>query len=102
MRNNEFWLSVATDQDRAKPRNRIGPVRVALLFGTMAVAMALLLPPVVGGGARMTAYQAGLDPMTTGTIRAGEGVSRQYTVRRSIAQEPGTVCILNVGDADRC
>lgn len=96
MRNSEFWLSVETEANRARMKPRIGALRVALLFGTMAVAMALLLPPMVGaGGPRMAAYtMSGIDSITTGSIQPNQG-PRRYTIRRSILQEPGTVCILD-------
>jgi hypothetical protein len=103
MSNSEFWLSVSTDADRKHKRAGVGPVRVALLFGTVAVAMALLLPPVLDGGERMTAYNPGIDTMATGSIPNGDRGVRQYTLRRSIAQEPGSVCILHFGDnGSRC
>ena len=94
MRNREFWLSVETEADRGSRKSRVGPVRVALLFGTMAIAMSLFLPPMVNsGGSRYLAYN-GLDSMTTGAVPVGAN-SRQYVVRRSILQEPGTFCVMD-------
>ena len=97
MRNSEFWLSAETRSDRGRQRGRVGPVRVALLFGTMAVAMALLLPPVVGefGPERSLIYTASnaIDPMTTASI--GSRGTYTYTVRRSVLQEAGSACIVS-------
>lgn len=96
MRNNEFWLSVETDADRRPNRLSVGPIRVALLFGTMAVAMALFLPPMVSGAAdeRKSTYLAnlGVDEITTGSI--GTTGPRRYIIRRSILQDPGEACVL--------
>lgn len=98
MRNREFWLSAETHSDRDRQRRGVGPVRVALLFGTVAVAMALLLPPLAGdfGPQRAMIHTAGtlVDPITTASI----GVKRDsysYTVRRSVLQEPGASCIVS-------
>jgi hypothetical protein len=95
MRNSEFWLSAETRSDRGRQRAGVGPVRVALLFGTIAVAMALLLPPVAQSfDATPRIYAAGnFDMMPTGSIP--QSVTRIYTERRSILQEPGSVCIIS-------
>lgn len=97
MRNSEFWLAAQTASDRGAPKMRIGLMRVTLLFGSIAVAMALFLPPMVADSVpRSFAYSAGVDQMTTGSIMSAQGVgSRQYTIRRSILQEPGSFCIVD-------
>ncbi|WP_099867951.1 hypothetical protein [Pararhizobium haloflavum] len=92
MRNSDFWLSVETEADRGNTRAKVGPMRVALLFGVMAIAMALFLPPMVDHTPRLTAYNSGgLDMISTGSIPM-DG-SRSYTVRRSILDEPGVNCV---------
>lgn len=96
MRNDEFWFAVEMPTDRSGRRGRIGPVRVALLFGTLAVALALLVPPMLDTGHRNFAGYGGgpgIDTMTTASIPQRNG-SRVYTERRSILQEPGSVCIV--------
>jgi hypothetical protein len=57
--------------------------------------MALLLPPVAGSfDASPRLYAArNLDMMSTGSIP--QSGPRIYTERRSILQEPGSVCILS-------
>lgn len=94
MRNSEFWLSVETDAGRKGAGKRVGPVRVALLFGTMGVALALLLPPIVDGAAPHMTVGPGIDAITTAAIPERQG-ARQYIVRRSILQEPGAICIMD-------
>jgi len=72
----------------------IGVLRAALLFGSVAVALALLVAPMVDQGSRSYALggnAAGLDAMSTGSVRQGSG----YTVRRSVLQpSPNSVCII--------
>jgi hypothetical protein len=63
----------------------ISMLRVALLFGSAAVALALILAPLADRYSK-----SGLDFTATGSIgnRAG------YTIRRSVLQQPGSVCII--------
>ena len=74
----------------------MGALRVALLFGSAAVALALILTPVAEHQAeRMvySSYPAGLDMMATGAI--GQRGTGSYTVRRSVLQpSPNSVCII--------
>lgn len=79
----------------------MGAVRVALLFGSAAVALALFLTPFVESQSNRLAYSsypsgsypAGLDMMPTGTI--GQRDTGSYTVRRSVLQpSPNSVCII--------
>ncbi len=69
----------------------MGLLRVVLLFGSAAVALALILAPLA---ARYTGSHAigigGLDYNATGSI-GGRG---EYTIRRSVLQRPGAVCII--------
>lgn len=76
----------------------MGAVRVALLFGSAAVALALILTPLVESQVGRMAhapgsYPAGIDMMATGSI--GQRSSGAYTVRRSVMQpSPHSVCII--------
>ena len=79
--------------DRSPPR--ISPVRVALLFGTAAIAFALFATSYLANDGRVlyaeTARSLGLDDMTTGSISSGT----TYTIRRSVLQSsPEAVCII--------
>lgn len=73
-----------------------GMLRVVLLFGSVAVALALILAPILDNGvdhylARSDAVQ-GIDMMRTGTIGTR---STTYTIRKSVLQAgPNSVCIM--------
>ena len=74
----------------------VGTLRIALLFGSAAVALALILAPLLDSQvddyfARTDAV-TGVDTMATGSVRNSES----YTIRRSVLQStPGAVCILH-------
>ena len=73
----------------------MGALRVALLFGSAAVALALILTPLIESQAERMAYSspAGVDMMATGTV--GSRSSGAYTIRRSVLQpSPNSVCII--------
>jgi hypothetical protein len=67
-----------------------GALRVALLFGLMGIALALITVPLVER--RSEPLVAGeFDMTTTGSIRSGES----YTIRRSVLQpSPNATCII--------
>jgi len=67
-----------------------GALRVALLFGLMGIALALIFVPFAERKAE-SLVASGLDMTTTGSIRPGD----TYTVRRSVLQpSPDAVCII--------
>lgn len=73
-----------------------GAIRIALLFGSLAVAFALLAAPLAERHTRerVASRGAGVDYTTTGSIRAAPR-DNSYTVRRSVLQEsPNAVCII--------
>jgi hypothetical protein len=77
-----------------------GAIRVALLFGSAAVAFTLILAPIIDRGAgniiAKRGVAQGLDATATGSILK----SRGYTVRRSILQGgPSAVCIISENGA---
>lgn len=68
-----------------------GALRVALLFGLMAVALTLIVVPLAE---RQTnpLLAGNVDLMTTGSIRSG---SNTYTIRRSVLQPtPDAICVI--------
>jgi hypothetical protein len=67
-----------------------GALRIALLFGSAAVALALIAVPLLEG--RVSDRPAGgVDLMSTGSIGTGE----TYTIRRSVLQSsPDAVCVI--------
>jgi hypothetical protein len=69
----------------------IGALRLALLFGSAAIALALIAVPMLAGRDQaIRAGSAGLDMMNTGSIS-----HRTYTVHRSVLQpDPEAVCLI--------
>ncbi|MGE0282240.1 MAG: hypothetical protein AB7P20_16730 [Rhizobiaceae bacterium] len=92
---------MGTDRDWDLSRNErnwrieeagMGALRIALLFGSAMVAIALLVTPLLDQrdslGVNAT---AGIDAMNTGSI----GTKSSYTIRRSVLQDsPASVCII--------
>ena len=73
----------------------LGSLRMALLFGAGAVALALLVAPIVDRQTRLELANSPqeLDRMSTGSVTKGD----RYTIRRSVLQEtPGAVCIIRL------
>ena len=73
----------------------MGAVRVALLFGSAAVALALILTPLIESQTERIAYSppAGVDMMATGAT--GPRGAGSYTIRRSVLQSSANaVCII--------
>ncbi|MCU0831480.1 MAG: hypothetical protein MUC58_08210 [Rhizobiaceae bacterium] len=70
-----------------------GALRVALLFGSAAVALTMILTPIAN---RQVAGVSGIDPIATGSTRSvADPVTRTYVLRRSVLQNHGEVCIIN-------
>ncbi len=73
----------------------MGALRITLLFGSAAVALGLIVAPVVDNSTKArfaeSGYSGGVDRFTTGSISQ----KRQYTIRRSVLQKsPAAVCII--------
>lgn len=88
------WDSIRRDRSSRAAEAGMGVLRLTLLFGSAAVAMALLATPLLDRESRQFAggpFPAGLDMTSTGSI--GKTV---YTVRRSVLQSsPDAVCIIS-------
>ena len=72
-----------------------GALRIALLFGSAAVALALVVSQILdnrlGGRVAQGDMSPGLDLMSTGSI----GYKGTYTIRKSVLQPtPNSVCVL--------
>lgn len=79
----------------------MGALRITLLFGSAAVALALIVAPIVDNSTRArfadSGYPGTVDRFVTGSIPS----KRQYTIRRSVLQKsPTAVCIIR-GDGVR-
>lgn len=97
-------MSIGDDWEQPRARRGwdaggagMGALRVALLFGSAAVALALILTPFVARQAERlpgSAGARGFDTMATGSI--GQRDNASYTIRRSVLQgSPDAVCIIH-------
>jgi hypothetical protein len=73
-----------------------GAIRIALLFGSAALAFTLILAPIVDRGAgnylSKRGNLSGLDNTATGSVLKAHG----YTLRRSVLHSgPASVCIID-------
>jgi hypothetical protein len=86
VRNDRGWLSGGTG---------MGILRITLLFGSAAVALALIIAPILDKQIRSTAYDKpfGVDDFATGSVGKGGNV---YTIRRSVLQSsPDAICLID-------
>ncbi len=91
------WNSIR--KDRLWPLAGIGAVRLALLFGFVIVAFALMVVPVADRHSRVWLTRvdsSSVDNLLTGTVKRNDA----YTVRRSVLQaSPTSVCIIRSNGA---
>lgn len=87
------WDSNRSERAVRAVKAGMGLLRVTLLFGSAAIALALVATPYLADHSRQQAVGArygGLDLMNTGSIG-----TNSYTVRRSILQSsPSAVCVI--------
>lgn len=97
MRDGDFWTTVMERDSVEPPLRRFGAMRAALLFGTAAIAIAVILTPIVADRsttARVAIAADQFDTIITGSIPQ-RTKTKVYTVRRSILQDnPGSLCII--------
>lgn len=100
MVDDEFWKAVEQKHRLTSSPNKIGVLNIALLFGTAAIALTLILTPMLSGQTTTRRIASNpvpvedYDNITTGSVTKPEGTKR-YTIRRSVLQEqPGSVCIV--------
>lgn len=95
MMNENFWMTVMNNKSVDEPA-RFGAVRVALLFGTAAIAVAAILTPVLSEkttSARIASGPFDYDRITTGSVP--KNTKRTYTIRKSVLQDDvDAVCII--------
>lgn len=95
MRPDDDWTASRSERRSPLGGAGISAVRIALLFGSAAVALALIVTPMAENQVR-SKFSAGLDKggldlTTTGSI----GYSGSYTLRRSVLQKlPSSVCVI--------
>lgn len=100
----EYWKTARSRQRSAQGSGKTGVLNIALLFGTAAIALSLIITPMLAERVderRLTLVPDKFDQITTGSIGRAQGTSRNYTIRRSILQEePGSLCIVQGYGAD--
>jgi len=73
-------------------------LRFALLFGSAAAALALILAPMADRYSKSAiAGVDAIDYMATGSVRP----SGSYVIHRSVLQKPGAVCIIHANGQTR-
>jgi hypothetical protein len=96
--NEEHWQEPPEREFVAARSNRMGALNMALLFGTAAIALTLIVTPMLApdrSADRMQASTMDYDNITTGSVPTGDGKTKRYTIRRSVLSEhPGDVCII--------
>lgn len=66
-------------------------LRLTLLFGSVAIAFALIIAPIAEKQTYSAVDATGIDTMSTGTVRSGGA----YTIRKSVLQpSPDSICII--------
>jgi hypothetical protein len=77
-----------------------GAIRIALLFGSAAVAFTMILAPIIDRGSENLFAKRGMSSKLDGTATGSILKPRGYTVRRSILQGgPASVCIIDENGA---
>ncbi len=108
MINEDFWRAVRMKERSSNNSRRTGALNIALLFGTAAIALTLIITPMLADRstvARManTPIADPYDNIQTGSIRRVDDTAarpetengRRYVIRRSILQsDPGSGCIV--------
>ncbi|WP_192182521.1 hypothetical protein [Mesorhizobium amorphae] len=86
------WDSIRPDRGFRAADAGMGILRITLLFGSAAVALALIATPFLDSRSQAARDSfGGLDAMSTGSI----GHRDTYTLRRSVLQPmPRAVCII--------
>ena len=87
------WETVRTERSRIGAVG-MGALRVTLLFGSAAIALALIAAPILDSQSnrnRTDTAAFGVDMMSTGATR----YKGSYTIRKSVLQNsPNSVCII--------
>lgn len=102
MVDDDFWRTVQDKEPLTSRHRRTGVLNLALLFGTAAIALTLILTPMLSSKTDKQTASSGMpdfDTISTGSIPSGAKTKR-YTVRHSVLQDtPGAVCIIDADGA---
>ncbi|RWO60923.1 hypothetical protein [Mesorhizobium sp.] len=103
-------MSLDRDWDSIRPDRSfraagMGILRITLLFGSAAVALALIATPLLDNRTRSARddFAGGLDRMSTGSVESTASIGNTgstgrrdtYTLRRSVLQPlPTSICVI--------
>jgi hypothetical protein len=101
----EFWKTVRAQQRATVRSGKTGVLNIALLFGTAAIALSLIVTPMLAertDSRHLAHVQEEFDNITTGSIKNDDAKgNKHYTIRRSVLQDsPGSICIVQGYDVD--
>jgi hypothetical protein len=107
MMDDEVWKTGRPRKRTPYRSGKTGALNIALLFGTAAVALSLIVTPMLAeqrDHRNLAQVQEEIDRITTGSIGSADRSTKHYTIRRSVLQKtPGSVCIIQPYDVDtRC
>ena len=87
------WDLIRNERGWRMNQSGIGPLPLATLFGAGAIALTMLLVPMLDtSGPQMSSYPVGVDPIATGSLKVGSS----YVIRRSVLQaSPKAVCVIS-------
>ncbi|SJM32083.1 hypothetical protein [Mesorhizobium delmotii] len=99
------WESIRPDRSFSAVHAGIGILRITLLFGSAAVALALIATPLLDSRTRSARdhFAGGLDGMSTGSVGSTASIGSTgsigrrvtYTLRRSVLQPlPSSICVI--------
>lgn len=95
MNSDDEWDYVNSDSSDEVSVAKSGLLRISLLFGSIAVAFALFLVPVLSRGGLDFGSGSNVDQILTGSIGSNSG---EYTLRRSVLQrDPASFCVIRDG-----
>lgn len=88
------WDLIRSDGYNRVTEAGMGLLRITLLFGSAAIALALLIAPMLDRSSHdelaVREGFAGVDTMSTGSVG-----QRTYTIRKSVLQSsPDAVCVI--------
>jgi hypothetical protein len=92
---NDEWDVVKGERGWPSGATGMGILRITLLFGSAAVALALIIAPIADSQTRSYAdadRPFGVDDIATGSIAKGGSV---YTIHKSVLQpSPESICVI--------
>jgi len=91
---NDEWEKFRSERGPLLDIVQSGAIRIALLFGSVTVAIALLLTPVLDRETRVARINTlGVDQTVTGSVPT----QSIYTLHRSVLQSsPNAVCVIRL------